>query len=1526
MPPPAARRRRLSDSDLACATTKRRFAALDIYAKATATSAGRSRHELVRLGELKPARRHSFDWLQFCRDGNRCPVARPPLTLFHELRCFYDPEYRLFQVREHLKEVMRGRDMGTKALFDSIDGDGSGEISREELGEAMRTIGVHVKATEVDALMDQIDADGSGAVDMDEFHNWLFGTEGQWLGKLRRCDARDPQNNARLMRREMLRFDPTVRELLRGFWVLSDADGSGSIDREEYMDLHLHLYAAMNVEVTRAADALEEGLRGKDGWKEAARAIAAREWEFDAQGRDFLDEHLFGVSLFQLVDAWGGDGPDKTASVLAKFLCFLMDRLSEIDDDRDAVVFKWADGNEDWLDELKPIQDVLGSIEDLDTCLENGARKLQYLVPLGGDDWTGSDLDASSESSGDECPEASSDGESRDFAPGASRGASAAAAPAGFAAEAGAVNARGQRVVHRAMGGKKKLFNKTSRKSLDAIGGMLGISPGQLQAAAEEANRLKEAERRERDAAKAAKLEAKRPPATPPTSPPPAAGKKTPEKKKDVARRRRSSVAGPKRRDPEPPSPGALAAAAAGVVGAVEAPLSAAEVDAAVEEAPLSPEEVEAVLELRRSRGGGDLDDDPPALARRASLDALSADERQRIVATRRRSLASGDVPNATLAEAPTRRRSPSSSGRRRSVDDEALSSAEIDAVMASRRASRASRGSGDLGDEPPALERRASVADLSAEELREVMSQRRKSLSLTDRPRVSERRASLSLQDLTGGSNELTDAEVDAIAAHRRASRGSADLPPLARRASIEDLSAEEVGAIMASRRASFQFASGPSSRATSRRTSETSDRTPLEDDELEDDGAPPAPGSRRSSFGERRGSFGERRGSFGERRGSLSRRASRSSAGDDFLGAELGRRRRSETSGSMLLNDLEKGDDASYARQDLLPFEAAGLLEELLEDRLADEDDAGGGERRARQQLLAELSRRGLGGESTPDYDETPEERSLRLGLASGAETPASFARSSRDLDGDDAPGAAYADALGDLDRRLTELKQRLRGGDVSVEAEIGAVEARVRETRRKVEASRSVAALERAIVTMMPRLADLRSRVAAGELDCEDEYRELEARVREATTRLSTSAPEVAADRALRKMKKRLAQLRSRDQASDADEVAELERRVAAAERDLRAESLGRIHSPVDKRPTQFPALEDVGLTFATENALRPRTLRLTGDGLAEPDFEFSKRYDAFDRSREPGRPGWAKALYASLAGARDPFGRRNAKRRGQYLRDHGIATYGARGAASVAAPPPPDDDDAATLDCGDSYRDTLESRGDHSTLATPASREAAWPDAAWNRVTVSVPDAAPRPRTAPAEGSLWGASAASSHPKLRGDSVYVGSPRLAPLARDALERAARSLAPEDSAAALTAMTSVARPSATVTALQRPASSPGTSRSRSLIQSSAAGAYVGGPGAGHLFLPDKDHRSPCHYLYSGKKRTPSWMLRLPSPALRGGDDLFVASEPRARGSGFSIASSSASSRHSALFRASVTLSRKRSLVTRHSGDWSR
>ena len=64
-----------------------------------------------------------------------------------------------------------------------------------------------------------------------------------------------------------------VRKLLEGFWRVCDRDGSGSIDLEEYLFLHLNLYAAMNVEATQ-----------KEGWQDQAREVATREWDFDRQG------------------------------------------------------------------------------------------------------------------------------------------------------------------------------------------------------------------------------------------------------------------------------------------------------------------------------------------------------------------------------------------------------------------------------------------------------------------------------------------------------------------------------------------------------------------------------------------------------------------------------------------------------------------------------------------------------------------------------------------------------------------------------------------------------------------------------------------------------------------------------------------------------------------------------------------------------------------------------------------------------------------------------------------------------------------------------------------------------------------------------------------------------------------------------------------------------------------------------------------------------------------------------------------
>ena len=113
-----------------------------------------------------------------------------------------------------------------------------------------------------------------------------------------------------------------VRKLLEGFWQVCDRDGSGSIDLEEYLFLHLNLYAAMNVEATQ-----------KEGWQDEARVVATREWDFDRQGFDSLNRDRFFTSFYQIVDAWLVGPP--TTEAYVKFLCFLLDRITVQDDDPD---------------------------------------------------------------------------------------------------------------------------------------------------------------------------------------------------------------------------------------------------------------------------------------------------------------------------------------------------------------------------------------------------------------------------------------------------------------------------------------------------------------------------------------------------------------------------------------------------------------------------------------------------------------------------------------------------------------------------------------------------------------------------------------------------------------------------------------------------------------------------------------------------------------------------------------------------------------------------------------------------------------------------------------------------------------------------------------------------------------------------------------------------------------------------------------------------------------------------------------
>jgi calmodulin len=62
------------------------------------------------------------------------------------------------------EELSEYRDM-----FNLVDKDGGGSISKEELSDLMNLLGIKKTPEELDADMAEIDADGSGDVDFDEF-------------------------------------------------------------------------------------------------------------------------------------------------------------------------------------------------------------------------------------------------------------------------------------------------------------------------------------------------------------------------------------------------------------------------------------------------------------------------------------------------------------------------------------------------------------------------------------------------------------------------------------------------------------------------------------------------------------------------------------------------------------------------------------------------------------------------------------------------------------------------------------------------------------------------------------------------------------------------------------------------------------------------------------------------------------------------------------------------------------------------------------------------------------------------------------------------------------------------------------------------------------------------------------------------------------------------------------------------------------------------------------------------------------
>ena len=91
-----------------------------------------------------------------------------------------------------------------------------------------------------------------------------------------------------LKARRALRHHPLVVEALDGWWRTTDANGDGSIEKDEYVVLCMKMYKTM----------IEE-------WDPVdAQKCAERDWLGDCKGEEMMTGDHFKDAIFELADIW----------------------------------------------------------------------------------------------------------------------------------------------------------------------------------------------------------------------------------------------------------------------------------------------------------------------------------------------------------------------------------------------------------------------------------------------------------------------------------------------------------------------------------------------------------------------------------------------------------------------------------------------------------------------------------------------------------------------------------------------------------------------------------------------------------------------------------------------------------------------------------------------------------------------------------------------------------------------------------------------------------------------------------------------------------------------------------------------------------------------------------------------------------------------------------------------------------------------------------------------------------------------
>ena len=269
-------------------------------------------------------------------------------VMIRDLREFYDAKYRLYLVKEAMRAEVIANNINLGALFSQFDEDGSGEIDGTELKALVETTGVRLKEMELHTLLTEIDEDGGGVIEVGEFTTWFNSDADSHLNK-RRVDPEDVYNDKKLLERQSLRFDAGITTLLEELWSVADADGSHRLDCGEYTDMHIQLQTIF---------------LGDDFDREAAEAVAYREWEFDARGKDGLGHGDFSAAFFQMADQWRA-GKDISRTSYVSFLQGLIDKSTYVSA---GGIRRWIWMLESDLDELVDGSSLLPSTYSIPHC------------------------------------------------------------------------------------------------------------------------------------------------------------------------------------------------------------------------------------------------------------------------------------------------------------------------------------------------------------------------------------------------------------------------------------------------------------------------------------------------------------------------------------------------------------------------------------------------------------------------------------------------------------------------------------------------------------------------------------------------------------------------------------------------------------------------------------------------------------------------------------------------------------------------------------------------------------------------------------------------------------------------------------------------------------------------------------------------------------------------------------------------------------------------------------------------------